>query len=129
MLSIHWSRLCRYRCWQLPAVALLPNAYIKNEAQRLYYYQRLKTSRKENAFGEAQSEVEDRDGCPPFKVRNAFIVMSLRMLAKKLGLDKIDATQGRLSIGYKDRNSVSPRAFTILTKVNKSACANREITN
>ena len=112
--------------FEVPVVALIPDGYIKDQAQRLYYYQRLMTSRNENALGEAQSEVEDRYGHPPVEVRNAFTVMSLRIRAKKLGFDKVDATQGRLSIGFKDRNSVSPRVFTMLAKVNKSAYVTRE---
>ena len=112
--------------FEVPTVALIPDTYIKDQAQRLYYYQRMMTSRDEHTLGEVQSEVEDRYGHPPKEVSNAFTVMSLRMRAKVLGIDKIDANQGRLSIGFKDRGSVPPRVFTMLAKVNKNAYITRE---
>jgi transcription-repair coupling factor (superfamily II helicase) len=107
-------------------VALLPDSYIKDQAQRLYYYQRMMTSRDEATLGEVQSEVEDRYGHPPDAVKNAFTIMSLRMRAKLAGFDKIDASQGRLAIGFKDRTSVPPRVFSILAKRNRSAYVTRE---
>jgi transcription-repair coupling factor (superfamily II helicase) len=112
--------------FEVAVVALLPESFIKDQAQRLYYYQRMMTSRDDKTLGEVQSEVEDRYGHPPAEVSNAFTIMSLRMRAKKLGIDKIDASQGRLSIGFKDRTAVPPRVFTMLAKVNKSAYVTRE---
>jgi len=112
--------------FEIPVVALLPDSYIKDQAQRLYYYQRMMTSRDEKVLGEVQSEVEDRYGHPPVAVRNAFTIMSLRMRAKKAGFDKVDAGQGRLAIGFKDRTSVPPRVFSILAKWNRSAYLTRE---
>ncbi len=112
--------------FEVSVVALIPESYIKDQAQRLYYYQRMMTSRDEKTLGEAQSEVEDRYGHPPIEVSQAFTIMALRMRAKQVGFDKIDATQGRLSVGFKDRQSVSPRVFTILAKRNRSAYLTRE---
>ncbi len=112
--------------FEVSVVALLPDSYIKDQAQRLYYYQRMMTSRSQGVLGEVQAEVEDRYGHPPAEVSNAFTIMSLRMRAKELGIDKIDATQGRLSISFKDRSSVPPRVFTILAKINRNAYVTRE---
>jgi transcription-repair coupling factor (superfamily II helicase) len=112
--------------FEVPVVALLPDSYIKDQAQRLYYYQRMMTSRDQKTLGEVQSEVEDRYGHPPLEVRNAFTIMSLRMRAKAMGFDKVDAGQGRLAIGFKDRTAVAPRIFSILAKMNKSAYLTRE---
>lgn len=112
--------------FEVAVVALLPDTFIKDQAQRLYYYQRMMTSRDEKTLGEVQAEVEDRYGHLPTEVSNAFTVMSLRMRAKTVGFDKVDASQGRLAIGFKDRTSIPPRVFSILAKWNKSAYLTRE---
>jgi len=112
--------------FDVPVVALLPEAYIKDQAQRLYYYQRMMSSRDLKTLGEAQAEVEDRYGHPPVQVTNAFTIMSLRMECKALGIDKLEAAQGRLLLSFKDRTAIPPRAFTILAKRNRTAYVTRE---
>ncbi len=112
--------------FEIPVVALIPDSFIKDQAQRLYYYQRMMTCREEAALGEVQSEVEDRYGHPPAEVSNAFTIMSLRMRAKKVGFDKVDANQGRLAISFKDKSSIPPRVFSIMAKWNKSAYLTRD---
>ena len=112
--------------FELPVVALLPDGYINDQAQRLFYYQRMMSSRDIKTLGEVQSEIEDRYGHPPDQVRNAFTIMALRMRAKAVGIDKIDASQGRLAIGFKDKGSIPPRVFTLLARKNKSAYVTRE---
>jgi transcription-repair coupling factor (superfamily II helicase) len=62
--------------FEVPVVALLPDSYIKDQAQRLFYYQRMMSAREEKTLGEVQAEVEDRYGHPPEPVRNAFAIMA-----------------------------------------------------
>ena len=52
--------------------------------------------------------------------------MALRMRAKAIGIDKIDASQGRLSISFKDKTAIPPRVFTLLARKNKAAYLTRE---
>ncbi len=112
--------------FELPVVALLPEMFIKDQAQRLYYYQRMMSSRDQKTLGEVQAEIEDRYGHLPEQVTNAFTIMSLRMRAKEMGIDKLEAGQGRLLIGFKDRTSVPPRVFSILANKNRQAYVTRE---
>ncbi|MDR3690139.1 MAG: transcription-repair coupling factor [Fimbriimonas sp.] len=112
--------------FEVPVVALLPEPFIKDQAQRLYYYQRMMSSRDVATLAEVQAEVEDRYGHMPIQVKNAFTIMFLRMRAKELGFDKVEAGQGRLLIGFKDRTSIPPRAFSILSNKNKHAYLTRE---
>ncbi len=112
--------------FELPVVALLPEGYINDQAQRLFYYQRMMSSRDLKTLGEVQAEVEDRYGHSPVPVNNAFNIMALRMKAKEIGIDKLEAGQGRLLMGFKDRTAIPPRVFTILARKNKQAYVARD---
>jgi hypothetical protein len=48
------------------------------------------------------------------------------MECKALGIDKLEAAQGRLLLSFKDRTAIPPRAFTILAKRNRTAYVTRE---
>ncbi|MEZ0325112.1 MAG: transcription-repair coupling factor [Fimbriimonas sp.] len=112
--------------FEVPIIALLPEGYIKDQAQRLYYYQKMMSVRNEGALGEVQAEVEDRYGHPPDEVRNAFTIMGQRLRAKRLGIEKLDARQGHLNIVFKRAADVPPRVISILSKRKRDAYLTRE---
>jgi transcription-repair coupling factor (superfamily II helicase) len=122
----HLEDLTPLPTFDLPVVALIPDGYIKDAAQRLYYYQRLMSARSETSLGEAQAEVEDRYGHPPEQVTNAFAVMGQRLRARDLGISKLEAAQGRLNVQFVDRTSVPPRVFSILGKKHRDAYITRD---
>ena len=111
---------------EVPVVALLPDTYIKDQAQRLYFYQRMMGARTAGQLSEVQGEIEDRYGHPPEPVRSAFRIMELRMEARDLGFDKVDAAGGRIAATFRDRSSISPRVFSILGKKNRECYLTRE---
>ncbi len=102
--------------FELPVVAMLPESYITEQAQRLFYYQQMMSARDQERLGEVQSEIEDRYGKPPVQVSNAFAVMSLRIRAKALGVEKVDARQGRVALVFRDVEEQPPRLFVLLPK-------------
>lgn len=112
--------------FDLPVTALIPPTYIRDAAQRLYYYQQVMSSRDQNALSEVREEILDRYGKPPEPLRNALTIMSLRLRAKDAGIDKIDGKGGRLSISFVDQQAVPPRAFSILGKMNRDCYVNRD---
>jgi transcription-repair coupling factor (superfamily II helicase) len=111
---------------ELPVVALIPDSYIRDQAQRLYYYQKMMSSRDAATLGEVQSEVEDRYGHPPEPVRAAFRIMHARMLARDLGIEKMDGKGGRLSVVFRDKSAISPRVFSLLGRRNRECYVTRE---
>lgn len=113
--------------FEVPVVALIPNTFIKDDAQRLYYYQRMMSARTENALAEVQGEVEDRYGHLPDQVSNAFAIMGQRLRASGLGFAKVEAAQGRLSVSFADRTAVPPRVFSILAKKHRDCYVTREV--
>jgi transcription-repair coupling factor (superfamily II helicase) len=112
--------------FEVPVIALLPDTYIQDHAQRLYYYQQMMSARDQSILGEVQSEIEDRYGRMPHTVSNAFSIMSLRIQAYRLGLEKLDARQGRIACTFKQSADVPPRLFTMIPKYNKSAYMTRD---
>jgi transcription-repair coupling factor (superfamily II helicase) len=112
--------------FDLPVVALIPDAYIKDAAQRLYYYQRMMSVRSEATLGEVQGEIEDRYGHPPEQVQNALTIMGQRLRARDLDISKIEAGQGRLNVQFTDRGKIPPRIFSILGKKHRECYITRD---
>ena len=110
----------------IPVIALLPETYIRDQAQRLYYYQQIMGSRTPERLAEVVHEVEDRYGHPTDPAKNAFEIMRLRMAMRDLGFEKLDAKGGRVAVNFKDKQSISPRVFSILGKRNREAYVTRE---
>ena len=107
--------------FEVPVVALLPEGYIRDQSQRLYYYQRMMSARDPKTLGEVQAEVEDRYGRSTLETSQAFAIMAQRMRARDLNIDKLDARGGRLSVGFKDITAIPPRAWSILGTRKKDA--------
>jgi transcription-repair coupling factor (superfamily II helicase) len=111
--------------FDLPVVALLPDTYIRDQAQRLYYYQRLMSCRDLVSLGAVQAEVEDRYGRPPTPVRAAFRVMELRLRARDLDITRLDGKSQRLAITFGDKDAIPPRVISLLVKQNRDATTTR----
>ncbi|MFX4489896.1 hypothetical protein ABTA82_19800, partial [Acinetobacter baumannii] len=62
----------------------------------------------------------------PLQASQAFTIMSERIRAKALGIDKLDARQGRIAVSFKDRQTVPPRAFVLMGRVNREAYVTKE---
>ena len=107
-------------------IAFIPDTFIKDQSQRLYYYQKMMSARDQVGLGEVQSEVEDRYGHPPLEVSQAFAIMSLRIQARGLGIEKLDANGGRISIVFKKAQDVPPRVFSILARKKRDAYLTRD---
>jgi transcription-repair coupling factor (superfamily II helicase) len=105
--------------FEVPVVAMLPESYIRDQAQRLYYYQRIMSVRDSLTLGAVQAEVEDRYGRPLPEVRNAFRVMELRLRARDLSIEKLDARQAKLTIKFAADVSHGPRVFSLAQKKNR----------
>jgi transcription-repair coupling factor (superfamily II helicase) len=112
--------------FEIPVVALLPEGYIRDQAQRLFFYQKMMSARDELTLAAVQAEVEDRYGRPTEEVRNAFTVMGMRILGRDLGIEKLDARGGRAAITFKDKSLVPIRVFAILGKRNKESYVTRD---
>jgi transcription-repair coupling factor (superfamily II helicase) len=112
--------------FEVPVIALLPDTFVQDHAQRLYYYQQMMSARDHSRLGEVQKEIEDRYGRSPHTVSNAFAIMALRITAHSLGIEKLDARQGRIACTFKASADHPPRLFTMIPKYNKTCYLTRD---
>jgi transcription-repair coupling factor (superfamily II helicase) len=105
----------------LPVVAMLPDTYVQDQAQRLYYYQRLMSVRDSLSLAAVQAEIEDRYGRPPRPVQNVFQVLEIRIRAKHFSIEKIDGREGRLHVCFRAGVSHGARVFTLMNRANSKA--------
>lgn len=100
----------------LPVHALIPESYVPEQAQRLFYYKLIMSARSQDEVAEVQTEIVDRYGRLPDEVIRALSVMRLRLKARDLAIDKIDGAQGRLAVTFRPDADLSPRLFSLLQK-------------
>lgn len=98
----------------LPVKALIPEHYVEDQAQRLFYYKQLMTSRGTEQLAEVATELEDRYGQMPPEVKTAIDIMSARLKARDVGIQSIDGNQGRLLIVFNENHQLHPRVPGIL---------------
>ncbi len=80
--------------------AFIPDDYVEDDHQRLSLYKRLSASRKIGDLALLHEETQDRYGTPPAPVERLFEVMQLRVLARKLRLASLDATNGKITLTF-----------------------------
>jgi len=103
----------------LPVHALIPEDYVSEQAQRLFYYKLIMSARTQDELAEVQREITDRYGRMPDEVIRALAVMRLRLMARDLAIEKIDGNGGRMSVIFRSDADLSPRLFSLLQKRNR----------
>ncbi len=81
--------------------AFIPESYLGDVHSRLVLYKRIASARNKNALEDIAVEMIDRFGKFPEQTQYLFKMTELRLLAEKLGIQKIDAgsTGGRIEFG------------------------------
>ncbi|MCU0580068.1 MAG: transcription-repair coupling factor, partial [Desulfobacterota bacterium] len=80
------------------AAALIPEAYVPEPGQRLSIYKRLASTREEARLDDLQAELRDRFGPVPEPMRNLFLIMSLKLKMKSLGIQKMEIPDREISL-------------------------------
>ncbi len=104
----------------LPASAFIPENYINDQGQRLYYYKAIMSSRNGDELAEARQEILDRYGMLPPEVESAFLVMRMRMKARDLQMSKLDGHGGRIAVNFDESADFPPRLWSMLQKRNRA---------
>jgi transcription-repair coupling factor (superfamily II helicase) len=84
----------------LPVPAFLPPEYIEDDAIRLTFYQRLATLTSGPELGELGDELIDRFGPLPEPAQNLIFVVSLRLAAKRAGVQQIQSVDGEVVVKF-----------------------------
>ncbi len=103
----------------LPLTAHIPNEYIPNEAERIFFYKRMSGVGSLRDIEELQEELEDRYGDPPKPVWNALDVLRIRLLAKQAGISAVRHENACVSLRFAPGVRLTPRALNLLTQTFK----------
>lgn len=100
--------------FDLPVKALIPQSYIEDQGQRLFYYQLMMAARDLARLNEISGEMEDRYGHQPAELLTALAVMAARIKARDLGVWEVDGKGGRLAITLAPTRPLHPRVYSIV---------------
>ena len=84
----------------VPVSAFIPDDYVEDGHQRLSLYKRLSASQTVGDLALLHGETQDRYGTPPEPVEQLFQVMQIRLLAKKLNVESLDAANGTVTVTF-----------------------------
>ena len=84
----------------VPVSAFIPDDYVEDGHQRLSLYKRLSASQKVGDLALLHEETQDRYGTPPEPVEQLFEVMQIRLLAKKLKVESLEAANGNVTVTF-----------------------------
>ena len=87
--------------------ALLPESYVPEVNQRLALYQRL-AEPSEDELAQIRSELEDRFGPLPAAVEALLEIVALRVTARTLRVERIEAHAGRAALTFAPSTPVTP---------------------
>jgi transcription-repair coupling factor (superfamily II helicase) len=83
---------------ELPVPALIPEDYVPDVQQRLFFYKRLASAKTEEALYDAKGELRDQCGEPPAEVDALVEVMSLKNELRALRMRGLKSGPGRLVV-------------------------------
>jgi transcription-repair coupling factor (superfamily II helicase) len=108
---------------QLPLPAIIPDAYMPDVHQRLFFYKRFAQAGTDEDLDEIRAEIVDRCGDPPEEVDALCEVMALKVRLRALSIRALEAGPGRLVLTLGDAAALDP--FLLAKHVQASAGALR----
>ncbi|MBM5782129.1 MAG: transcription-repair coupling factor, partial [Pelagibacterales bacterium] len=87
---------------------LIPEKYIEDLSLRMNFYKKIALVKNSDAQDEIINELNDRFGKIPQEVHNLIEVAKLKWLCKKLGVERMEISQGGIVISFKDNNFSKP---------------------
>ncbi|CEK11148.1 transcription-repair coupling factor [Legionella hackeliae] len=97
--------------------AILPDDYIADIHTRLIMYKRLANAKDKQQLRDLQVEMIDRFGLLPKPAKNLLLVTELKLLATKLGINKINAAQQQGKLEFSEQPVIDPAVLINLIQV------------
>ena len=104
---------------KLHSPALLPEDYCPDIHERLVLYKRLAVCETVQQINAIHEELVDRFGLPEQPVKTLIESHHLRLAAKELGIDAIDATSEAVAVTFGKNNNVDPTEIILLIQNDK----------
>jgi len=101
------------------ASAFIPETYIQDVSLRLAAYKEISSAPDEAVLKDIGEGLRDRYGTLPEPAANLFEIMSVKLIAKKAGVSRIDAGKDFATITFADTARVSPDRVMVLIKKSK----------
>ena len=112
---------------------LFPNSYIPNDSERISLYQELDNMERASDIQAFSAKLEDRFGRIPHEGKELIRIVTLRQLAKQLGMEKVVLKQEKMNLFFVSDNNIryfqSPVFGKVLSYLQKNPrqCQLREI--
>ncbi|WP_440029236.1 transcription-repair coupling factor [Chromobacterium amazonense] len=104
----------------LHSPALLPDGYCPDVHERLLIYKRLASCETEGEIDDIHEELIDRFGLPPQSVKTLIESHRLRLVAKELGVQKLDASEVAVQITFIKNPPIDPVKIIMLIQSKKN---------
>ena len=105
---------------KLHSPALLPESYCPDIHERLVLYKRLAVCETVQQINAIHEELVDRFGLPEQPVKTLIESHHLRLAAKELGIDAIDATSEAVTITFGKHHPIDPTEIILLIQSDRS---------
>ncbi len=104
---------------KLHSPALLPESYCPDIHERLVLYKRLAVCETVQQINAIHEELVDRFGLPEQPVKTLIENHHLRLAAKELGIDAIDATSEAVTVSFGKHHQIDPTEIILLIQTDK----------
>ena len=104
---------------KLHSPALLPEDYCPDIHERLVLYKRLAVCETVQQINAIHEELVDRFGLPEQPVKTLIESHHLRLAAKELGIDAIDATGEAVTVTFGKHHQIDPTEIILLIQTDK----------
>jgi transcription-repair coupling factor (superfamily II helicase) len=86
----------------------LPEEYVPEVNQRLAFYKRLAGAAGGDELGDLRAELQDRFGPLPEAAEQLLDIVRVRIVARALGIERIEAGEGKAVITFSPATSIEP---------------------
>jgi transcription-repair coupling factor (superfamily II helicase) len=104
---------------QLPVPAFIPDPYMPDVHQRLFFYKRLAQAGSDEELEDIRAEIVDRCGEPPEELEALLEVMAVKVRLRALAIRALEAGPGRLVLTLGETAALDP--FLLAKHVQASA--------
>ena len=101
---------------RLPVPARLPEDYVATVSERLVLYKRLASCRDDAELERLRDEILDRYGPLPDDARNLVEVIGLKVLARRLGVLRVELAGGEIVLTAAPQSQVDPERLLALMR-------------
>jgi transcription-repair coupling factor (superfamily II helicase) len=96
---------------QLPVPAFIPDPYMPDVHQRLYFYKRFATASTDEELDDIRAEIIDRCGDPPEEVDHLHALMQVKVRLRALAIRALESGPGRLVFTLGEAAALDPFAL------------------